>query len=351
MPSTKNLLLRVEALDSLLSNHYQHYSLDDLTAIVNEKLSGANVPVVTRRTIEYDISFLESDPFFVEIEKYRVNVLNEDDKVRSKYCLRYKIKGFSIFNHSLSKEEKYVLTEALSYFGQFDGLPDFHSLESLKMKLPDMPLKKIMLLEKNELDTNTFFAQLFNAIHQHHVIRMTYKGFNRSSKTKYILHPYLLKEYNRRWYLLALNDADNSLIIFGLERIVDITVYDKKFIEPKDDVFEWFDDIVGITNKVGVPVQKIVFWVSDRDINYIRTRPIHSSQVCHNHSTEKVLRQKYPYLEGGAFFSIYCKNNYELIQELTSYGSQLVVLSPQSIVDEIVGYIDEMSKKYLFLRK
>lgn len=35
---------------------------------------------------------------------------------------------------------------------------------------------------------------------------------------------------------------------------------------------------------------------------------------------EQLLRSEYPALEGGAFFSIDCIENYELIRELCSYG-------------------------------
>ena len=351
MPSTKNPLIRIEYLDSLLSNRYHNYSLDDLTNKVNEKLASIGAQPVTRRTIEYDVSFLESEPFYVDIEKYKIDFQSSTGKVRVKQCLRYKKKGFSIFNHDLSADERYILTEALSYLGQFDGLPNFNSLEALKIKYDDKPFKKIMLLDKNELDMTTHFAEIFTAISQQQVITLYYKGFNRTRKTKYILHPYLLKEYNRRWYLLALTDDTNEIKVFGLDRIVDISICNKDYIPCNEDIYEWFDDIVGITNYTNDEAVHISFWVSDKDTNYIKTRPIHASQVFHHAATEKKFREVFPQFEGGAFFSITCKRNYELIQELTSYGADLVVLSTQFIVDEVIGYIDKMNEKYQFLRK
>lgn len=351
MPSTKNLLVRIATLDSLLSNRYHNYSLNDLTDKVNEKLSEIECPPVTRRTIEYDIDFLESAPFYVEIEKYRSDYYMSNGKITVKKCLRYKQNGYSIFNHTLSSDEKYVLTEALSYLGQFDGLPNFESLEALKIKYDDKPIKKIMLLEKNELDQTTHFAVLFTAISQQQVITLTYKAFNRTSATKYILHPYLLKEYNRRWYLLALSDDTHEIKVFALDRIVNIDICNKNYFVSDEDILEYFDDIVGVANYTEEEVLEILFWVSDKDVQYIRTRPIHASQIFFHSAKENKLRQLYPQLEGGAFFSINCKKNYELIQELTSYGSNLVVLSPQYIVDEVINYIDNMNEKYSFLRK
>ena len=44
---------------------------------------------------------------------------------------------------------------------------------------------------------------------------------------------------------------------------------------------------------------------------------------------------KYPKLEGGAFFSIDCIENYELIRELSSFGKDLLVLSPADIQQKV----------------
>lgn len=51
-------------------------------------------------------------------------------------------------------------------------------------------------------------------------------------------------------------------------------------------------------------------------------------------SEELKLREKYPTLSNGKFFSIDCKENYELIRELTSFGKELIVLSPKLIQEK-----------------
>ena len=51
-------------------------------------------------------------------------------------------------------------------------------------------------------------------------------------------------------------------------------------------------------------------------------------------------------LQGGSFFSIECKENYELIREITSYGENLVVLSPQCIVDNVRQRVSKMQEIY-----
>lgn len=63
-------------------------------------------------------------------------------------------------------------------------------------------------------------------------------------------------------------------------------------------------------------------------------------------SEEEKLRRIYPTLSKGRFFSIDCKENYELIRELTSFGKELIVLSPVIMREKIEKRISEMMEHY-----
>ena len=65
---------------------------------------------------------------------------------------------------------------------------------------------------------------------------------------------------------------------------------------------------------------------------------------------EAELRNKYQGLDKGAFFTIDCIPNYELIRELCSFGKELLVLEPKSIRDKICIRISEMNEQYCKLR-
>ena len=94
------------------------------------------------------------------------------------------------------------------------------------------------------------------------------------------------------------------------------------------------------------PVYNIVFWVSDISKDYVATKPIHDSQKNISGSEEEKLREMYTTLSGGSFFSIDCKENYELIRELTSFGKELIVLSPVIMREKIEKRISEMMEQY-----
>ena len=97
------------------------------------------------------------------------------------------------------------------------------------------------------------------------------------------------------------------------------------------------------------PLYKIVFWVSDKSKDYVSTKPIHESQRNVSEEATVKLKDKYPTLSNGRFFSIECKENYELIRELTSFGEDLVVLSPTYIQNKIVDWVDNLQKRYTAL--
>lgn len=352
-------MTRYQILDELLSNRYHNYSIGDLTDEVNRRLAemekapdkkGKTDKSVSRRCIELDIQYLEKEsPFFVEIERYSVPAYSiEKQKTCTKRCLRYADPSFSIFKKKMTSDEEYLLSEALSLLGQFDGLPNFDALENLRKGLATVPERQIISFTKNLLEDSSLIGRLFTAISQQQVIEIGYHRFAEPDKQLTLcLHPYLLKEYNHRWFLFAAAESDGKLLCFALDRIDDVTPQPShKYIPFDGDLEEYFDDIIGVTNYVDEPVQHIVFWVSDGSKDYVKTKPIHGSQRHYTGDKELALRQQYPSLQGGAFFSIDCKYNYELIRELCSFGNGLLVLSPESIQEKVLERINAMMKGY-----
>lgn len=188
---------------------------------------------------------------------------------------------------------------------------------------------------------------LFDNISNEVVIRLTYQPFWDSKERIYDFHPYLLKQYNDRWYLLGATDEKHHILTLALDRIVKVEPQpEKRYIECPEDFSKRFDDIIGVSLYEGRPVEHIVFWMDDKTKDYIITKPIHGSQTLLKGEMAEQLKNKYPQLEGGAFFTIDCIRNNELTRALTSYGQELLVLSPDSIVSEIYGRTMMMAQKY-----
>ncbi len=356
MPINKNAIIRYQILDALLSNRQRHYSLDDLTLHINKCFAerdskGDNI---SRRTIEKDIYFLENDFFCADIERYSVDCYNYERGIsKKKRCLRYADPSFSIFKQKLSADEKYLLRELLSFLGEFDGLPKLDGLERLRLGLGGKRRRNpIISLTKNPLEKKTLFGELFMAISQRQVIELHYHKFSEPDIDKvYILYPYLLREYNARWYLFAVKVETEKIMCYPLDRIDRIEYKpDIAFKDYDGNLREIFEDVIGVSIYEDEPVNKIIFWVSDASKDYVFTKPLHESQRTLSKRDCDALRLQYPSLQGGQFFRIDCKNNYELIRSLMAYGKELLVLEPTYIQDKIYERLKNMFEDYRLLR-
>ena len=354
MPANKNAVTRYYILDKLLANRYHHYSVEDLRQHVNEELEELGQEPVSRRTIELDLHYLEYDgPFLAEIEHNQIDIPSQTNpnKTVKKSCHRYADPSFTIFKKEMTEDEKYLLSEALSLLGQFDGLPNLDGLESLRKSLNVKTDRQIISFTKNPLENSTLLGELFTAISQKQVLELHYHRFDTPDEDRMtVVHPYLLKEYNRRWYLISASDVDGKLLTFALDRIDTVIPLMAKEYAPYDgDINERFENIVGVTLFDDRRIENILFWVSDQSKDYVVTKPIHESQRHYSGEREKDLRQQYPMLEGGGFFSIECIENYELLREFTSFGEDLIVLSPAAIKQKVVDKINRMQDKYRYL--
>lgn len=344
MPTNKNALIRYNYLDRLLSDHHHYYDIHDLTDLVNDRLCDDGFPEVTQRCIEKDLNTLEFAPFNAPIERFAHN---------GKRCIRYGKRSFSIFMKEMTDEETALLRTVLDTIGQFDGLDNFRWLDNLKIGLGLEEHRPVISFSNNRyLQNSNLLGTLFDHISNEVVIRLSYHTFSDPTVRSIDFHPYLLKQYNDRWFLLGAADSDRKILTFALDRIDKVEpLPEKKYVPCPEYLSERFEDIVGVTLYEDHPVEHIVFWASDASKDYIMTKPIHESQTSIKGEEEKNLQEIYPQLEGGAFFSIDCIPNYELIRELCSFGKELIVIySDGHIQDDICKRIDEMKEKYSIVR-
>lgn len=346
-------MTRYMILDELLASRYHNYSLDDLTEEVSNRLSEINPDTngIGRRQIEKDIKYMELEgPFLADIERYDASGYDaERQKSVVKHCLRYAHPGYSIFKKEMSDDEQYLLREAFSLLGQFEGLPNLEDLENLRLSLGVRRQKRqIVSFTKNPLETSTLFGRIFTAISQRQVVELSYHVFGSPNNiNKVVVHPYQLREYNRRWYLICAAESDLKLLNLGLERIDDVCpMPSHKYVEYDGDLEEHFEDVIGVTVIDENLAEKITFWVSDRSKAYVETKPIHDSQRTLRQDRIEALRLQYPHLQGGQLFLIECRENYELIRELTSFGPELVVLEPSTLCTKIAERLQTQLEQY-----
>jgi predicted DNA-binding transcriptional regulator YafY len=334
----KNAIMRYKILDSLLSNRNRYYSISDLLEKVNEALELDGMEPVSRRCIEKDLNTLECAPYEAVIERVWYH---------GKKCIRYAEEGFSIFTKKLTEEEENLLSEVLNTIGQFDGLDTFEWLDSLKKRLDIKEHRRIIQFDSNPyFEGRNLIGSLFTAISNKQVLALKYHTFKDPQVKEVVVYPYLLKEYNNRWFLIV-GVEDGTILNFALDRIDDFKPMPHiDYIEPDEDLESRFDDIVGVTLFKDKPTEDILLWVNEEGYQYVKTKPLHGSQRDVKGEEDKTMREKYPVLQGGRFFRLQCILNYELEQLLMSKMNQLVVLEPATLKDSLINRIKKMDSLY-----
>ena len=348
MPANKNAVRRYMILDQLLSDRNHYYTRKALYEAVQSALKRIDDTfTVSKRTIEMDLYDME-EIFGINIDTEKI--------VDGKHVICYEDQTRSIFSKPLSDEEKKLLYEVLNTLGQFSGLDNFSWLEDLQARLNDnqsfgkrdidanVDTRKIISFSTNEdLRNKDYLAGLFSAISNRRVVTVEYLKFGQTKNTMITLYPYLLKQYNDRWYLIGTPLGDKKhpfrsefLINLALDRIESYTeIADKEYLDYLGDIDAHFDDIIGVTYYENDEKETVMFAITDAEAPYIRTKKIHWTQEEYGHDAQIELHRQYPNLKGFTFFSITCIPNYELKRTLCGFGSKLVVLSPPIIANEI----------------
>lgn len=167
-------------------------------------------------------------------------------------------------------------------------------------------------------------------------VRISYHKYTSSKAEEFTLHPYAVKEFAKRWYIVAFCEERNALRVYGLDRIRNFIITEEQFAMPRDfDVDSLFSTSFGIY----LPEEKgrfITFRTSQKEARYLRDLPIHSSQ------------EELPQTPGSddAVFRIFVCPNTSLIMEFCKYGDRLEVLSPSDIRENVADQLRKALNLY-----
>ncbi|WBX68216.1 WYL domain-containing protein [Tenacibaculum dicentrarchi] len=323
MGINKNAYIRYQTLDKCFSNTYKLFFIEDLLNEVNKSLIDANGidSYIKKRQLYSDIKFMQSEAgWSIPLEKLREG---------KKTYYKYSDAKFSIKNQKITNNEIDVINSALVVLTRFKGLPQFEWINELSTKLKSHfefdETPEIISFDHNEfLIGLDFLPTLYQSILNKTVLSIEYQGFHMKEPLIYTIHPYYLKQYNKRWFLLGLNNYDNLLYTIPIDRIKMMKNLDEKYIENLTINFtEYFEDIVGVSRGINDKLIKIELFFNTKTAPYILTKPLHGSQ------------KKIKLDENGLIIQIKIIPNFELKQLILSYGSSCEIISPKFYKNEI----------------
>lgn len=154
-------------------------------------------------------------------------------------------------------------------------------------------------------------------------IRFDYSSFNRTSIDRDIIfHPYFMKRYKQRWYMLGKKEGSPGLRTYALDRIKALEVTRDSFQRPENiDIDEIFGNILGVTATKD-DIRRVRIKATPKQAKYFRALPLHPSQQ------EEIA-------DGYSIFTYRLRLNYELLHELLSYGPAIRVLDPPDLVAQL----------------
>jgi predicted DNA-binding transcriptional regulator YafY len=192
------------------------------------------------------------------------------------------------------------------------------------------------LLFESEPSSHRFLKDIIRAIRDERMLEVNYQGFKMDGPRGFLLEPFCLKEYKRRWYLFARKHGiDKEPHSFALDRMNSVTVSEKAFSVPKSfDARSFFSTHYGALKYDGEKPAHIRLKASAHQANYFRTLPLHSSQ--------KELEKN----ENYSIFAYYLTPNYDFIHDVLSYGDAVEVLEPVELRKRLATEIALMKIKY-----
>ena len=338
----KNRLQRLKILDSVLSESKDGYPMSRLTKILTDKL-GVDID---RFKVTRDLKFLQ--------DVLGVSIVNEPREVdingsfRQVEFWKYLESGSSIFSasDSLTEDERVFLARALEMLG-LKGISNSKIFTKLKLKANTN--REFISFTKNPLEKSisNIFDRLRLHIQRQEVVSFKVRNRKTGEKTLHHVHPWYLREYNRRWYLLGYEDREKKIDHYCLDRISSSTrILAKQYISPTVSIEDILKDVIGISLPIEEPVE-IIFWVSDESIDFVSNKPLHSSQQRLSDKDIEVVIPNAMRLNGGGYFKIFCKINYELIRELMSFGEHLIALTPNEVRGKIKERLSKMTNAYV----
>ncbi|MEL6987024.1 MAG: WYL domain-containing protein, partial [Bacteroidota bacterium] len=176
---------------------------------------------------------------------------------------------------------------------------------------------------------------IHKATRERQAITITYQSFKATKPGEIFFHPYLLKEYNNRWFVLGAQETAERLIILALDRIQKIENRNPNdFVRPIIHVEEYFNDVIGVSKSYNHRPRTITLKILKSQIQYILTKPIHPTQT--------ILEEDGDWVH----FSLHVIWNYELEREILGKGEIIEVISPKRLRNKILKRLKATSALY-----
>ena len=208
-----------------------------------------------------------------------------------------------------------------------------------------------------------YLDDILAAIDKQYLLKFKYvSGFGAESDI--VLQPAFVRYFKQRWYVIGVKSEERRVKNSSAEvdgdadlnadvdekKLVRCLPFDrisflklicekhplsakmKKFLTPEN----YYEDCFGIYRMEDVPVEKIRIRAFYPEYNYIEEVPLHESQQKVKESKDGMYRE----------YTLTIRPSRDFLQELLWHGRNLIVLKPESLRQEMIDILKDMTKSY-----
>jgi len=266
---------------------------------------------------------------FVEAGEAGLSLSQLQRKWESRYGTPYARRSF--INHRAAVEEVFgiVITcdrsTNLYHIDQSESAVD--KREAVEYLINTFTVNSLLTLSKERLSGRVavedvpsgqkFLIPVMQAMLDNAVLKMQYKKYQSTETDRRTIHPYAVKEFEKRWYIVAYSEDAGQMRTYAMDRIQSLERTDAHFALPKGfQVDEVFEASYGIyLPEEGQEPVLVKIRATEREAAYLMDLPLHPSQI------------RLP----GNVFALRVIPNPGFIMELLRHGNRLEVLEPESL--------------------
>jgi predicted DNA-binding transcriptional regulator YafY len=326
-------------MDECFRDWNKRYTWEKLQDRVNDVLEQAGITPVSISTLRADVKFMQSDAG----GNAPIRTYHDGHEV----YMRYADQDFSILLQPITERELKQLAETVEMLSRFKGLPNYEwlttTLTELKVRfgLEGTAKDSVAFAHNDLLEGLRWFEPLFEAINKRQVVEVTYHRFGKPERQR-VIHPYQLRQYNNRWYLVGKEERLEErfrLVVLPIDRMSDVRIAEgvEFLVESYYQIERHFKNNVGVSVQPEGKVERIRVRAWSYAVDYLMTKPLHETQRILDSGVQEFKGSR---VQGSK--EIPCKVfewelmvNEELIQQLLVYADQLEVLEPESLKKKI----------------
>ncbi len=233
------------------------------------------------------------------------------------------------FSHSL---KKYKIVQEEKNEINLRIMEAYDTFNALKIA---SDISQFIFFETRKALGSAHLSPILYGIKNRKLIRCSYQKFWDSEANNRLLVPLALKENKQRWYLVAIDNKDQKVKTFGLDRISNLTISDQGFTYPKDiNIEQIFQNCFGIINDEDYCEEEIILSFTKHQAKYIKSLPLHHSQEL-IFEDEKEVR-----------FKLFVKPTFDFMMEILSYGQDVEIIEPAYVREELKNKLNKTLIKY-----